>query len=265
MSAGRGGAGLLLGLLLGCTGKATPGAADSGTPDSGGATDSGGGHDTGGVTGSDCVYGELRSEDGFEAYGEVDDILGDIPLAGVEVIDCETGAGGLSGEDGGWTVPTRDATYITVLAEVEGALPARWLFDPRVEGVTDMPFRQDMLWKDAATSIMAEIGVTRDPDAAVVIIEAMDPDTRVDLADAVVATVPAAGAYMRMSLEGFPELSDTTNGLHDVAALNVPPGPITIEVDMGPDRTCRIPEAINVPAGGLLALTAYCPLNAAAR
>lgn len=259
-SAPRVAATVLLGALAGCTPeKVPPIDRDSGAtaPDSGD-----GGDDTGWSTGGSCVYGELRSDDGFEAYGEVDDILGDIPLAGVQVVDCETGAGGLSGEDGGWFVPTKDATYVTVLAEIEGAIPARWLFDPRVEGVAEMPFRQDMMWRDAATSILAEIDVTRDPEAAVVVIEAMDPDTRVDLADAVVATVPPAGAYMRMSLEGFPERSDTTNGLHDVAAVNVPPGPISIVVDMGPDRTCRVPDPIEVPPGGLLALTAYCPLNA---
>lgn len=246
-------------VAVGCTGNPAVGPVDRvPVSDSGGPTDSGG---TGRPDAAPCVYGELRSDDTFEAYGEVDDILGDRPLAGVRVVDCETGAGGLSGDDGGWTVPTRDATYVTILAEIEGALPARWLFDPRVEGVTDMPFRQDMLWTDAATSIMGEVAVDRDPEAAVVIVEAMDPDTRVDLADAVIATVPAAGAYLRISLEGGPELSNVTNGLHDVAGLNVPAGPISIEVDMGPDRTCRTPDPIQVPPGGLLALTAYCPLD----
>jgi hypothetical protein len=247
---------------LGCTGCGAPGDKD-GRAETGGADSGGDSGDSGGSDpGSACVYGATRSDETIDVYGEVDDVRGELPLAGVEVVDCETGAGGLSEEGGGWTVPSQDASYVTVLAQIEGALPARWLFDPRVEGVPDMPFRQDMIWEDVLGGITAEVGVTRDPEAVVVVIEAMDPDTRVDLADAVVATVPPAEAYLRISLEGSPELSDTTNGLHDVAALNVPAGGISIVVDAGPDRTCRVPDALVVPAGGLLALTAYCPLDA---
>lgn len=223
-----------------------------------------GGGDTGGDGGGSgsCVYGALRSDQIIDVVGEVDDVRGDIPLAGVSVVDCETAEGGLSVEGGGWSVPSRDATYVTMLAEVEGALPARWLFDPRVEGVPDMPFRQDMMWEDTLTSMLLDFGVPRDPGAVVVVIEAMDPDTRVDLADAVVATIPPAEAFLTISLEGVPMRSDTTNGLHDVAGLNVEAGPVSIAVDAGPDRTCRVPDPIVVPPGGLLALTAYCPLTA---
>lgn len=240
---------------IGCGGGDAPGAKAE-------DADSGGGSPGGETGAAACVYGTMRSDETIDVYGEVDDIRGELPLAGVEVVDCESGVGGLSGEDGAWTTPSRDASYVTLLAEIDGALSARWLFDPRVEGVPEMPFRQDMLWEDVVGEISGEVGVTRDPNAVLVVIEAMDPDTRVDLADAVVSTVPPAESYLRISLEGRPELSNTTNGLHDVAALNVPAGGIAIVVDAGPDRTCRVPDALTVPAGGLLALTAYCPVTA---
>jgi hypothetical protein len=240
---------------VGCGGGDAPGAKAENADSGGGAP----GGDTDGVA---CVYGTMRSDETIDVYGEVDDVRGEIPLEGVQVVDCESGAGGLSGGDGGWTAPSRDASYVTLLAEIDGAPSARWLFDPRVEGIPEMPFRQDMVWDDVLEEIFTEVGVIRDPNAVVVVIEAMDPDTRVDLADAVVSTVPPAESYLRISLEGSPELSNTTNGLHDVAALNVPAGGISIVVDAGPDRTCRVPDALTVPAGGLLALTAYCPVTA---
>ena len=70
--------------------------------------------------------------------------------------------------------------------------------------------------------------------AVVVVVEAMDPDTRVALADAVVTVSPAPEAYLTISIEGPPVRANVTNGLHDIAALNVAPGPITISVDAGP-------------------------------
>lgn len=241
-------------LVLGCGS-----AADSPVP----AADSGGhaGRDTGepdDVPVSGCVYGSNRSDASLDVSGSIGDILGDGPLTGVQVLDCETGLGQASGQDGTWTVATRDADFVTLLARLDGALPARWVFDPRVEGSGGVPYQQYMLWSDAAGAIMAEIGVTRDADAVVVMVDAVDPQSREMLSDVVVGTVPAAGAYMRISLEGRPEQSNTTNGLHNVAGLNVPAGVVSVTVDPGPGRTCRVPGPIEVPAGGLLAVTAYC-------
>jgi hypothetical protein len=226
--------------------------ADSDTSDSG---SSGGGEDP------SCVYGALRSDTPVVVVGEVDDVLGDLPLAGVSIVNCADGQGELSGEGGGWSVTAPDAGYVTMLATIDGAAPAQWLFDPRIEGISTMPYRADMIWTEFISEISGSLGVTYDPTTAIVVIEAMDPDTTVDLEGAVVATVPAAETYITISIEGPPVLSNTTNGLHDVASFNVPAGLISIEVDAGPDRTCRVPDAIEVPPGGLLALTAYCPLN----
>ena len=97
---------------------------------------------------------------------------------------------------------------------------------------------------------MAEIGVTRDADAVVVMVDAVDPQSREMLSDVVVGTVPAAGAYMRISLEGRPEQSNTTNGLHNVAGLNVPAGVVSVTVDPGPGRTCRCRARSRFPQEG---------------
>ena len=133
--------------------------------------------------------------------------------AGWNLDGCDTRCG-LARSSHGWTAPFLRAGCST---------PGR--------GKQWGAYQQYMLWSDAAGAIMAEIGVTRDADAVVVMVDAVDPNPA-RCSPMSWSNRPAAGAYMRI-LEGRPEQSNTTNG-SQCGRPQCPGRRVSVTVDPGP-------------------------------
>ncbi len=243
---------LALGVLAGCTDPAP--AAKTGDSGAGDTVDTGGAS----ADAAPCVTGALRSEGTIVLHGIVDHIDGNRPQEGVSVRLCGSGEAVTSDADGVWAVEGPDAEWVTLEASFDGTFPARWVYDPAVEGAGDIPFATDMVAPDYVAAFFGSVGQTLDTSRALVVIDALDPDTHEDLADVRLGTEPAGAGALTVSPEGQPILDDVTNGIHDVAIFNVPPGPVQVVAEALDGRTCAVAPPIQVDPGTVLGISTYC-------
>jgi len=239
-------------------------ACNAATPDGGGAkspapTDTGDSLDTGdGETDGACVTGALRSERTLGLNGVVGQLNSDQPQAGVAVRLCGTGPSVITDTTGVWAVDGPDAEWVTIEASADDAFPTKWVYDPSVEGSGDAPLSTDLISPALAAMVFSALGEILDPATALVVVDAMDPDTREELAGARVETEPPGAGAFTVSPEGQPILDDTTNGIHDVAVFGVPPGPVALVITAPDGRACRVAPPVRVEAGTVLGIATYC-------
>jgi len=207
-----------------------------------------------------CATGEARSDATVTLFGFVYEVGLDVtPLAGVAATPCGADTPvGTSDSEGTWQLELPDDTWTMVELSSRDLLPVRGVLDARHEGSSGHPYRTGLAGPEAIDELLATLGVSLDPELAIVDVCISDDVDSYDLADATVdLDTPYELAFVRDEDGTFVE-GRTTNGLYDVVFVNVQPGPVTLTVDHPTRGTCRVPPPLLAEASEVLNLNGYC-------
>jgi hypothetical protein len=185
-----------------------------------------------------------------------------VGLPDIEIAQCpretEDVSPVISDADGVWFMEVPDRDYVWIEVARENAWLGRAAFDPRVEGTDHHPYRLGVPGNHSmATIYIGEESVVSQPGTGWLMVDALDPNSLADINGAVITVSSETTPPWHNSASGDLQWGDTILDGWDVFFINLPAGPLELEVSFE-DEPCRVPPPFLIAEETLTFVSAYC-------
>jgi len=185
----------------------------------------------------------------------------DLGVADIGIFSCPREPGAepdvQSRDDGSWFLEVPDRDYIWLEASAQHTWIMRAAFDPRVEG-EDKPYRLGVPVDAGIDSINVEgEEVPLSPGTGWLMIDALHVNSLLDIDQASVSISTETTPPFHSSPAGGLEWGNTIIEGFDVIFVNLPPGPVELEVSVE-EGACRLPAPFLITEDTVTVISAYC-------
>ncbi len=206
-----------------------------------------------------CPWGEERGTDPIAVQGFLYASEDGAPLGGAKVSACrEPNEGTLSNGEGNWSLSLPDRGFVVVDQTLDGRVPNRCVFDPRVEGTEQDPYRIGMGTFDTAEFPIAALGIYPVEGLSWVDVDALDLATGRDLPGTSIDITAPYEAAVSQEADGTFVLSNTTTEQFDVIFANVERVPFEVRASHPDKEGCIVPPKMVGEGTDQLNLSVYC-------